>query len=159
MTPVHFLLNWEEYDTERAKLEKDIKEIFYKDNCHKLNITIDDLLGECDLPSQDAFIVRKKVEEFILATRKEIYKEKKRDQILSTYFFYAFISIFLILLFQYTCIKIRSLNWLSHEDCLCTLVKCMLVIRQELLVTKWSLFMQINSDVIVNSHVCHLCCK
>ena len=71
-TPVHFLLNCKEYDTEWAKLEKDIKEIFYKNNCHKLNITIDDLLGECDLPSQDAIIIRKKVKEFILATRKEI---------------------------------------------------------------------------------------
>ena len=71
-TPEHFLLNCKEYDTERAKLEKDVKEIFYKNNCHKLNITIDDLLGECDLPSQDAFIARKKVEEFILATGKEI---------------------------------------------------------------------------------------
>ena len=29
---------------------------------------MEDLLGECDLPSQDAVIVRKKVEEFILAT-------------------------------------------------------------------------------------------
>ena len=39
-----------EYDTGRVKLEKDIKEIFYKNNSHKLNITIDDLLEECDLP-------------------------------------------------------------------------------------------------------------
>ena len=69
-TPVHFLLNCKEYDTERAKLEKGIKEI-YKNNSHELNITID-LLGECDLPSQDAIIVRKKVEEFILVTGKEI---------------------------------------------------------------------------------------
>ena len=75
-TPVHFLLNCKEYDTEQAKLENDIKEIFYKNNCHKLNITIDELLGECDFPSQDAIIVRKKVEEFILATGKEIQKEK-----------------------------------------------------------------------------------
>ena len=52
------------YDTERTNLENDIKEIFYKNNCHKLNITIDDLLGECDLPSQDAIIVRKKLKEF-----------------------------------------------------------------------------------------------
>ena len=42
-TPVHFLLNSKEYDTEGAKLEKDIKEIFYKNNCHRL--TIDYLLG------------------------------------------------------------------------------------------------------------------
>ena len=71
-TPIHFLLNCKEYDTERAKLEKDIKEIFYKNNSHKLNITIDDLLGDCDPPSQDAIIVRKKVKEFILVTEKEI---------------------------------------------------------------------------------------
>ena len=66
-TPEHFLLNCKEYDTEWAKLENDIKET-YKNNCHKLNITADDLLGECDLPSQDAIIVRKKVEEFNLAS-------------------------------------------------------------------------------------------
>ena len=64
-TPEHFLLNCKEYDTERVKLKKDIKKILYENNCHKLNITIKDLLGECDLPSQDAVIVRKKVEEFI----------------------------------------------------------------------------------------------
>ena len=58
-TPEHFLLNYKKYDKERAKLEKDIKEIFYINNCHKLNITIDDLLGECDLPSQDAVIGNK----------------------------------------------------------------------------------------------------
>ena len=53
------------YDTERANLGNDIKEIFYKNNCHKLNITTDDLLGECDLPSQDAIIVvRKNLKEF-----------------------------------------------------------------------------------------------
>ena len=38
-TPAHFLLNCKEYDTEQAKLEKDIKKI-YKNNSHKLNITI-----------------------------------------------------------------------------------------------------------------------
>ena len=70
-TPARFLLNCKEYDTDRAKLEKDIKEIFYKNNCHKLNIIIDDLLGECDLPSQDAIVVRKIVENFVLATGKE----------------------------------------------------------------------------------------
>ena len=69
-TPEHFLLNCKEYDTEQAKLEKDIKEIFYRNNCYKLNITIDDLLGQCDLPSQDAVIVSKRVEEFILASEK-----------------------------------------------------------------------------------------
>ena len=82
-------------------------------NCHKLNITIDDLLGECDLPSQEAVIVRKKVEEFILATGKEIQNGKKRKEMIKFVllkFFYAFIYIFLILLFEYTCINIRSLN-------------------------------------------------
>ena len=52
---------------EWAKLEKDIKKIFHKNNCHKLNITIEGLLGECHLPSQDAVLVREKV-----ATGKEI---------------------------------------------------------------------------------------
>ena len=31
--------------------------MFYKNNCHKLNITKEDLLGKCVLPSQDAAIV------------------------------------------------------------------------------------------------------
>ena len=60
-----------EYISERAKLQKDIKKIFYKNNSHKLNITIEDLLVECDLPSQDAVRVWKKVE-CILSTGKEI---------------------------------------------------------------------------------------
>ena len=42
----------------------------YKHDCDKLDITIEDLLGECELPSQDAVIVRKKVKEFILAMGK-----------------------------------------------------------------------------------------
>ena len=33
----------------------------------------------------------------------------------------------------------------------------MLVIQQKLPATKSNLFMEINSDVIVNSHVCHSC--
>ena len=70
--PEQLLLNCKEYDTEREKLEKNIKQIFCKSNCHKLNITIDDILGECDLPCKDAVIVREKVEEFIPATGKEI---------------------------------------------------------------------------------------
>ena len=57
--------------TQQTKLEKDIREI-YKINCHKLNITKEDLLGDCDFLSQDAIIVRKKVEGFILAAGKEI---------------------------------------------------------------------------------------
>ena len=69
-THKHFLLNCKEYDKERAKLEKYVKKIFCKSNCHKLDIIIDDLLVESDLPSQDAAIVRKKVGEFILATGK-----------------------------------------------------------------------------------------
>ena len=40
--------------------------------CPKLNITIEDLLGRCNLPSQDHVIVRKKVEEFILTMKMEI---------------------------------------------------------------------------------------
>ena len=76
-TPVHFLLNCKEYDTERAKLEKDIKEIFYKNNCHKLNITIDDLLGECDLPSQDAIIGKKWKSLFWQQEKK--FKRKKKE--------------------------------------------------------------------------------
>ena len=69
-TPEYFLLNSKEYDTEQPKLEKEVKKIIYKNNCNKLNITIDDLFGECDLSSQDTVIARKKMEVFILATEK-----------------------------------------------------------------------------------------
>ena len=70
-TPENFLLNCKKYDTELVKLEKYIKKIFYKNNYHKLNIIIKDLLEESDLTSQDAVIIRKKMEEFILAMEKE----------------------------------------------------------------------------------------
>ena len=54
------------------KTRKEYKANLLQKQCHKLNITIDDILGECDLPCKDAVIVRKKVEEFIPATEKEI---------------------------------------------------------------------------------------
>ena len=76
-TPEHFILNCKEYDAKWAKLEKDIKELFYKNNCHQLNITINDLLGECDLPSQDAVIVRKKWKSLFWQQQKKIKLEKK----------------------------------------------------------------------------------
>ena len=44
-TPEHFLLNCKEYDTGQAKLEMDIKKIFYQNNNHKLSITLEDSLG------------------------------------------------------------------------------------------------------------------
>ena len=77
-----------------------MKEIFYKNNCHRLNITIDDVLGECDLPSQDAIVVRKKVGDFILVTGKEIQKKKKRKKIviklfLLNFFLNYFMDLFL----------------------------------------------------------------
>ena len=75
--PEHFLLKCKEYDTEQTKLEKDIKEISYKNNCHKLNITLqDDLLGECDLPSQDTIIGEKWKSLF----RQQEKKFKKRKE-------------------------------------------------------------------------------
>ena len=76
-TPEHFLLKCKEYDTEQTKLEKDIKEVFYKNNCHKLSITLlDDLLGECDLPSQDTIIGEKWKSLF----RQQEKKFKKRKE-------------------------------------------------------------------------------
>ena len=42
-TPENILLNCKEYDTEQEKLENYIKEIFYKNNCPKLNINMKDL--------------------------------------------------------------------------------------------------------------------
>ena len=69
-----------ECSTWKVKLEKGIKKIFYKNNCPKVNITIEDLLGVCDLPSHEAVIVRKKMEEFILATAKEIQNQNMKIQ-------------------------------------------------------------------------------
>ena len=100
-TPEH--LNCKEYDTEWAQLEKDVKEIFYKNNYHKMNITIDDILGECDLPSQDAVIVRKKVEEFILATGKEIWNGKNKNK---TKFFLLKFFVHLFLFLSLFCLNI-----------------------------------------------------
>ena len=49
--PRIFFFNSKVYNTGRAKLENDVKDIFYKNECPKLNNTIKDLLGECDFPS------------------------------------------------------------------------------------------------------------
>ena len=104
-TPKLFLLNCKEYDTEQAKLEKDIKEIFYKNNCHKLNTTTDDLFGECDIPSEDAVIVRKKMQEFILVTGKEIENQNKNIMIkffLLKFFIYVFIYCLILYYFYFS---------------------------------------------------------
>ena len=104
-TPELFLLNCKEYDTEQAKLEKDIKEIFYKNNCHKLNTTTDDLFGECDIPSEDAVIVRKKMQEFILVTGKEIENQNKNIMIkffLLKFFIYVFIYCLILYYFYFS---------------------------------------------------------
>ena len=152
-TPEHFLLNCKEYDKDQAKLEKDIKKIFYKNNCHKMSITIEDLLGECDLSSQDAAIFRKKAERVYSGNRKRNLKLKHKNIVIKffvlkffiylciyLFFSFYFISISLLLLLEYTCIYLRSLNCLCHEDCLRTLVICMLVIQQKLPVTSGRAF-------------------
>ena len=79
-TPEHFLLKCKEYDTEQTKLEKDIKEVFYKNNCHKLNITLlDDLLGGCDLPSQDT-IIGEKWKSLFRQQEKKFKKSKEKGK-------------------------------------------------------------------------------
>ena len=90
---------------EQSKLEKDIKGIFYKNNCHKLNTTTDDLFGECDLPSEDAVIGRKKMQEFILATGKEIENQNKNAMIkffLIKFFIYLFFYFFILFYFYFS---------------------------------------------------------
>ena len=90
---------------EQAKLEKDIKGIFYKNNGHKLNTTTDDLFGECDLPSEDAVIGRKKMQEFILATGKEIENQNKNAMIkffLLKFFIYVFFYFFILFYFYFS---------------------------------------------------------
>ena len=62
---------------------------------------MDDLLGEFDLPSQDAVIVREKVEDFILATGKEISNQKKNRLI-------RFMYLFVFILFYFYFIKTYS---------------------------------------------------
>ena len=139
-TPEHFLLNYKEYDTEWAKLDKDIKEIFYKINCHKLSITMDDLLGEFDLPSQDAVIVREKVEDFILATGKEISNQKKNRLI-------RFMYLFVFILFYFYFIKTYSFVWIY------------LSINQEFkLFAPWGLFMYNGKmyDSYATEITCHI---
>ena len=101
-TPDYFHLYCKEYDLEQAKLEKDIKEIFCKNNCHKLNITIDGILGEHDHTSQDA-VIGKKWKSLFWQQETKSKVEKKVIKLFLLKFFDVFISISLILLFEYTC--------------------------------------------------------
>ena len=71
-TPEHFLLNCAEFEKERAKLEKLVKELYNNKKIGKSHIDLDDLLGEGDLPIQESMIIRKSSEKFILSTHKTI---------------------------------------------------------------------------------------
>ena len=51
------------------KTRKGYKENLLKQLPYKFNITMEDILGECDLPPQNGFLVRKEVEEFIWSGR------------------------------------------------------------------------------------------
>ena len=95
-----------------TKLEKVIKKIFHKNNCHTLNITIEVLLGECDLLSQDAVIRKKWKSLFWQKEKKFKIKIQKKThwsnfcafKFLSMYLFmYSLylVSIFLLLLLVY----------------------------------------------------------
>ena len=68
----HFLLNCAEFEKERAKLEKLVKELYNNKKIGKSHIDLDDLLGEGDLPIQESIIIRKSAEKFLLSTQKEI---------------------------------------------------------------------------------------
>ena len=70
-TPEHFLLNCAEFEKERAKLEKLVKELYNK-KIGKSHIDLDYLLGEGDLRIQESIIIRKSAEKFVLSTQKEI---------------------------------------------------------------------------------------
>ena len=49
-TPTILFLNCKEFDKKWAKLVKDIMKMFCKNNCHKLSITKEDLLGKLFVP-------------------------------------------------------------------------------------------------------------
>ena len=67
-TPEHSLLNYAEFEKERAKLEKLVKELYNNKKIGKSHIDLDDLLGEGDLPIQESIIIRKSAEKFLLST-------------------------------------------------------------------------------------------
>ena len=71
-TPEHSLLNCAEFEKERAKLEKLVKELYYNKKIGKSYIDLGDLLGKGDLPIQESIVIRKSAEKFLLSTQKEI---------------------------------------------------------------------------------------
>ena len=101
-TPDHFLLNCKEHDTERAKLEKYIKKTFYKNNYHKLNTYIKELLGEYDLPSQYAVISGNGKRNLKLKHESTVMKFFVLKFLFICSFY--FICISPLLLFEYACI-------------------------------------------------------
>lgn len=100
--PTWLLFDCKEFDTESAKLEKDIKKIFYKNNCHKLTIAIKVLLGECDLPSQKAAIVNKQVEMKTKNTVIKFFNDYRPGYIYSFFhFLFSFFLFFCLNIFLY----------------------------------------------------------
>ena len=96
-----FFLNCKDYDKERAKLEKHIKKIFYKNNYHKLSITIENLLGEYDLSSLGAAIIRKNGRVYSGKGKRNL-KLKHENTVIKLFVFrllFIYVFIYLLILF------------------------------------------------------------
>ena len=71
-TPEHFLLNCKEFENERNEPENNVRKISYQNSKSRPYITLEDLLGECDLPTEGSVKIRILLEEFLLKIQKEI---------------------------------------------------------------------------------------
>ena len=93
-----------------SKTRKGNKGNFYKNNCHKFNITIYDPLGECDLLWKSLFWQQEK--EFKMKKKKK--KEKKLWPIFFCliFFLYLFFHFILFQFLLFFCLNILVYFWI-----------------------------------------------
>ena len=71
-TPTHYILNCNKFDTQRAKLMKNISHVLIKNILCPFNVNIEELFGEYNFNTEDLKAVRVELEKYFDSRKKEI---------------------------------------------------------------------------------------
>ena len=70
--PTHYLFNCSKFDTQRAKLMKNISHVLRKNSLCPFNVSTEELLGEYNFNTEDSKTVKFELEKYFDSTKKEI---------------------------------------------------------------------------------------
>ena len=71
-TPAHYLLHCSKFDTQRARLMKNISHSLRKNSLLPFNVSTEELLGGHNFNTEDSKTVRVELEKYFDSTKKEI---------------------------------------------------------------------------------------